>query len=182
VNASLFHAENMHMLRNKEGGFIHNLVLGSLVLIGVLAVAAGYLMDRNQRGLSIAESTRIAREQIPIIRDALMACFVTWPAGNNGTGNHPPYPATPGVGAWGSINDLVCPGAGTSLWTAIRYNVPNAPVYMAQWQYQNVASGIYIKLEAASPDGNAVVQQVATRIPASEKTVTASSLTIQLMQ
>lgn len=170
------------MRTRKQQGFIHNMVIAALVLMGVMTVGYGYLSDRNQRGLSIAESVRIAREQITLIRDALTTCYITWPAGNNGTANHPVYPLTPSVTEYGSINDLVCPGAAANLWTAINYPAPVAPPYMVQWQYKNTATGIFIKLEASTLDGNAVVAQVEKRIPADDKTVQADSIVIRLLQ
>lgn len=171
---------NIFPVKN-QFGFIQNIILGSLILLGVAVMGLNVLSERNQRGLSIAESTKTARAQLEIIRDALSACRVTWPAGNNGTGFHVMYPATPGVGSWGDVNALVCPGAGSNIWTAIKYSPPVAPRAVSAWQYQNTASGIFVKIESSEDDGNGVIAQVALRIPAAEKTVTSSSLIIKLM-
>lgn len=166
--------------RHSQFGFIHNLILPSLAILGIVVVGIGAVMDRNQRGISIAESTTRARDQLTTIRDALTLCRVTWPGGNNGTGFNVNYPATPGAGTWGDVSAIICPGPSANLWTALNISLPPAPNWVSGWQYQNSASGILLKIDALQQDGEYVLAQVAQRIPATEKTLTTTSLQIKL--
>ena len=154
------------------------------MLLGVVIVGVGALMERNQRGLAIAEVTTRVRDQLTTLRDAITLCRITWPGGNNGTGFNVNYPATPGVDTWGNVADLICPGAnggaGANLWTALNVSLPPGSNTVSTWQYQNSGAGIFVKLDALDQDGEYVLAQVAQRIPAADKTLTTNTLQIRL--
>lgn len=158
-----------------QRGFIQNLILPSLVLLGIVIGSLNYLLDTNQRGRAISENAQKARNHISVVRDALTVCRVTWPAGDNGTGVNVNYPATPGGGEWGPIENLVCPGSGTNLWVATNYMLSQYAADVDPWQYQNTTNGIKIRIASKNQDGDFILKQVAQRLSAGEQDLNTAS-------
>lgn len=171
-------------MRRFQKGFIQNLILPSLILMGVVVMGWGQIMNQNQVGLNIARSADLAREQLAQVRSVLNWCRVMYPGGDNGMGHHKNMPASPLDESWVSLRTITCPGnvAAGSIWAAAKANLSMPALYLAEWEYRVIAGGVYLRLSVASPGdsyGRSVLEQVARRLHASEKNLTGDTLEIK---
>lgn len=172
-------------VRTKQRGFIHNLILPSLILMSVAVMGWGYLMNRNQEGIRIAHAVDLARTQLVQIQGVLNWCRVMYPGANNGLAHHKNMPASPVDGSWLQMRAAVCPGAvaAGSLWEAAHDQLAAPSNLVAEWEYRVTAAGVFLRLSVGSagdPLGRAVLAQFASRIHAAQKTLAGDTLEIKL--
>lgn len=172
-------------MRTKQYGFIHNLILPSLILMSVAVMGWGYLMNRNQEGIRIAQAVDLARTQMVQIQGVLNWCRVMYPGANNGLAHHKNMPASPSDGSWIQMRAAVCPGAvaAGTLWEAAHDQLAAPSILLNEWEYQILATGVYLRLSVRTPGeplGRAVLTQFASRIHAAQKTLAGDTLVIKL--
>lgn len=152
-------------IRPSERGFILSYILVALVILVITVQGLRLITD----GMDVqARTTDEAKEellrQIGQIRATLQLCAVLFPAGNNGTGFHPSYPATP---VSGQLRDAECPGVpngNKNIWTSgqVGHLLPKIPMGFGEWQYINDADSIRITLDPVSA-GDVVASTIVTR-------------------
>ena len=170
-----------------QSGFIHNLILPSLLLMGVVMAGISHMYGQSRTTQNIAASVDTARVQLEQIRAVLNLCYVVYPTGNNGiTPAYRNYPASPMDGSWTSMRDAECPGdPGRTVWLTARETLTTPGMYISGWEYQNTAAGVKVRVSAAAAGdtrGQAVLSQIASRIDSSQKTVTADTVEILIVQ
>lgn len=170
-------------MKKYQRGFLHNLVLSALVLMGVVLMGWGYMQNQNQAGVAIARSVDTTRAQMDQVQKVLGWCRVMYPAGDNGTGFHKNLPGSPLDSSWVALRNVVCPGdtASGSIWLAAREQLGVPGQFLNEWEYRNVAAGVYLRTSvqsAGDPLALAVLAQVAARLPASQKNLTGDTLEI----
>lgn len=179
-------------IRSKQKGFLQNIILPALVLMGIILAGWNAIAQKNQVGLNIARSTDEARAQIKKIEDVLKWCKVVFPGGNNGRTYaagaeiHVVFPSSPADGSWIPARNIDCPGSGKNLWLASGEFLGQPPLYLTEWEYLNDSTGIYVRTstENSNAYGIAVLKQVSLRLHSSQYTFTNSNsaLRIKLIQ
>ena len=144
-----------------------------LATIALASLAATYIA-KSQRGVAQSQFNQDVKNSLTdpytISRSRISGCAITYPAGNNGTGFHLVYPATP---ASGLVADLTCPGQSGSnnLWYGT-----GGLTFAAQhrsflpWRYVNDATNIRITITAAvanNPTLQGIMDVLVQRIGAS---------------
>lgn len=178
--------------QHKQQGFIHNIILPALVVMGIVLAGWSAIANKNQIGLNIARSADEARGQIKKVEDVLKWCKVVYPGGNNGmtysagAEGHVVLPASPADGSWVLARNIVCPGVNKNLWTASGEILTKPALYLTDWDYLNDSTGVYIRAsaEGGGEYGKAVLKQVSSRLHSSQYTLTNddSTLSIKLIQ
>lgn len=145
----------------------------------------GYLMNRNQEGVRIAQAVDLARTQMNQIQGVLNWCRVMYPGANNGLTHHKNMPASPVDGSWIQMRSAVCPGAvaAGTLWEAAHDQLASPSNLVDEWEYRVVPGGVYLRLSVRTPGealGRAVLAQFASRIHAAQKTLGLDTLEIKL--
>lgn len=163
---------------NKQRGIIHNLILPSLVLVGIVLAGWSAMINKNQVGVNISRTVDDSREQLKKIETTLKWCQVVYPAGNNGfiyapgAESHAVLPRSPDDGSWMPIRNVVCPGvASKNLWLATGDFLPKSGLYLGDWEYQNVDAGVFLRISVDVPGnvyGQAALKQVASRMQAGQ--------------
>jgi len=141
------------------------LILASIVLIGILTAAASTSMNKNQAGMAQNTTAQSIVAQVNLVSGKILKCVADYPAGDNGSGNHAPYPyygtaPNTGVAATGAVSGLYCPGSGAGGTTdATDVNLfsgtdgiflPLPPTGFSAWTYVNDGSNVRILLQASS--------------------------------
>lgn len=162
------------LIRKRQRGLIHNLILPSLVLTGIVLAGWSQMINKNQIGQNIARSVDESRAQLVKIQTALKWCQVVYPSGDNGkvyapgAEAHSILPASPDGGGWVSVRQLVCPGAPSkTLWAATGDTLPLAGLYLGDWEYLNNDTGVYLRISvdtSGNEYGQAVLKQISTRL------------------
>ena len=119
----------------------------ALFAIG-LVVLLGFVASTTARNGARAQQFHDTKDQMVAQRDLianmLLLCRAVYPDGNNGTGFHPSYPATPGGGL---VTSLICPKPATSIWSGdASAMAPRALIGFSSWSYVNDATSIRIYL------------------------------------
>ncbi|GBG14616.1 succinyl-diaminopimelate desuccinylase [Novimethylophilus kurashikiensis] len=173
-------------MMKKQRGFLHHLILPTLILISVVVSSMGLLYTQNQQGITIARSVDTTREQMTQIRNVLNWCRVMYPASNNGSGlgKNLNLPSSPGNSSWVQFRNIQCPGDTSQSLLMAAHDMLSVPgSFLNEWEYRNTASGVFIRTSvqtAGDPNGQAVLAQVATRLPASQKNLTGDTLEITI--
>jgi len=152
--------------RDRQRGFSAiTLILASIVLIGVLTAAASMSMNKNQSGMAQSTAAQSIVAQTNLISGKILKCVADYPAGDNGSGNHVPYPyygtaPNTGVAATGAVSGLYCPGsgsAGTSDATDANLFSGTDGIFLSPqpsgfsaWSYVNDGTNVRILLQASS--------------------------------
>lgn len=173
---------------HKQKGFIHNIILPSLIIMGIVLAGWSAIANKNQVGLNIARSADEARGQIKKIEDVLKWCKVIYPGGNNGrtyaagAEGHVVLPASPADGSWVSARNLDCPGSGKNLWLASGEILTQPALYLTDWEYLNDSTGVYIRASAdgAGDYGKAVLKQISLRMHVAQYTFTNANATLSI--
>lgn len=167
----------------KQRGFAAYVFL-VIAMLSLTAVVAAKMSRAGGQQQWNFETKNTVLDQSKIIRTRIIGCAIAFPAGNNGTGFHPRFPATPGTGL---VSDLVCPGqaAPNNLWTGVGgMTLAAAPGGFSAWTYNNDGSSIRISIQAVvgTTDRAAmnVLDAIAVRIGSNASRVGAT-LTITLM-
>lgn len=167
-----------------QGGFALVYVLAAIFLMGVLS--AGMALAFRSNGQASGQQALAAQlvAQANLVRQKISQCAVEFPAGDNGTGFHPSYPATP---VSGLVSDLACPGApvgANNLWTGTDGTfLPRPPTGFTAWTYVNDATSVRIQIQTNNPVGwSAAMSQALTRFSPSEATRVTTSLTHDTLQ
>lgn len=168
--------------RKTQQGFLQNLIIPALLLVGVVLMGWGQVFQAASNGQAVARSVDTARAQMDQIHKALDWCRVMYPAGDNGTGVHKNLPGSPLDGSWTPVRTIICPGASTmTLWAATRTQLGAPGVHLGEWEYKNIASGVYLRASvtvAGDPDARGVLSQLAARLPVAQKNLTGDTLEI----
>ncbi len=177
--------------QQRQRGLIHNLILPSLVLVGLVLAGWSAIANKNQVGLNIGRSVDESREQLKKLSTALKWCQVVYPAGNNGqvyapgAEKHVILPASPADGSWVSARTLVCPGlADRTLWAATGDFLPKPGLYLGDWQYRNDDTGVYLRISvdaAGNEYGRAVLRQMSLRLQDGQFALTDDGDTLQIL-
>lgn len=100
--------------------------------------------------------------QAALIRSRVLACAIDYPAGDNGSGFQPRYPAAPTATA---VSTLLCPGSGRNLWNGDDgVNLPPALSGVAPWSYVNDATSIRIAVTAGNGERAALLVDAAAQL------------------
>ncbi len=174
-------------MRKYQSGFLHNLLVPTLLIFGVMLAALSQINNTNVKGQAIAASVDTTRMQLTQIRQALTLCRTIYPSGDNLTGFNPVYPKTTG-GTWESVRVVKCPvdNTGTNeinLWLVAKGQMTNQGAFLLDWEYKNDAGGVKVRLRtevAGDQYGNAVLSQVASRLHVDEKTLNADELIVKM--
>lgn len=169
----------------RQAGFIHNLILPALILMGIVISNLGLMYLQNQQGVTIARSVDTTRGQLQQIQQALAWCRVMYPGANNGNAAVPSnknLPASPVDGSWVPVRNIQCPGDLTqTLWQASHDMLAMPGSFLNEWEYRNIVGGVYVRTSvqaAGDENGRAVLAQVATRLAPSQKNLTGDTLEI----
>lgn len=172
-----------------QRGFLQNFIIPSLVLVGIVLTGLIAMHGSGRAALNITESVDSARAQLVRIRQTINWCRAAYPAGDNGLAGHKAYPGSPVNGDWVKVRDLTCPGyvdAGqpVNIWRAAGELLDSPGLYLGDWEYRIAPDGaVALRLASATTGdsyGQAVLKQVAARLHASEKNLSADTLEIYL--
>lgn len=176
---------------NKQRGFLHNLVIPALMMMGIVLAGWGYMMNQNQVGQNVGRSVDNARTQLEKIQNVLNWCRVMYPNGNNGLGgSQPSMPGSPVDGSWVPARDITCPGApAITVWLAAHDQLSMPGQFLGEWEYRyvptGVGAGVFLRVStavASDVNGRAVLTQVASRLHASQKNLSGDTLVITISQ
>ncbi|GAA4030040.1 hypothetical protein [Actimicrobium antarcticum] len=115
-----------------------------------LFVLLGFVATNTARNNARAEIFHATKDQMVAQRDLianmLVLCRAVYPDGNNGTGFHPSYPATPGDSL---VASLLCPKPMLSIWSGDASAMKPRPLAgFTPWTYVNDATSIRIAVTA----------------------------------
>lgn len=168
-------------MKNQKG-FIQNLILPALVLIGIALTGLGYISNTSASARAITASVDLTRDQLQQIRETLNWCRVVYPAGDNGvTAQSRNLPDSPVDGSWVSIRDIRCPGDPSSpIWNIAKSMLTKQGPFLADWEYRNHTSGVWVRISAANSNENGltVIKRVATRLQPGQFSMTGNTLEI----
>ena len=121
--------------------------------------------------------------QSDLISNTLLLCRTIFPSGDNGTGFHAAYPATPGDGLVASI---VCPGQSPALiWSGDSRSVaPRALPGFTAWTYVNDVTSIRITTSTVTPGipfFEDLLDAVVTKVGPAQASRSVDTLTITLV-
>jgi hypothetical protein len=126
-------------------------VLFSLALLSLTIAAVSRNSINADAGRRQAEVSDALVQQVEVIRSKILACGLTYPAGNNGLGYRLAFPAVPSSAL---VADLQCPGAPTGqkeLWAGQDgIYAPQVPMGLSAWQFQHDAASMRISIQIAS--------------------------------
>lgn len=167
----------MNKIRSQSGFAFLPLVIGSALLLSSIVA---YTVYRSGRApvIQIANDTATVNRiysEYSLIRSVLIACSSAFPAGDNGTGFKPSYPAATTAAL---VSGLTCPGNATSIWDSsnLMY-APRVVTGYTAWTYTNNASGLQIMTTAADATKAALLTRALSKI---EATASVSSLTLTI--
>ncbi|MFT5590252.1 MAG: hypothetical protein ACI9ZF_002437 [Bradyrhizobium sp.] len=152
-----------------------------------LFVLLGFVASSTARNNARAEMFHATKDQMVAQRDLianlLVLCRTVYPDGDNGTGFHPSYPATPGGGL---VTSLVCPKtAPRSIWSGDASAMKPRPMAgFTPWSYINDATSIRIEItanEAASTFYQNLLDAVIVKIGNAQAVRNGDTLTITLV-
>lgn len=132
-------------------GFVVAYVLFALTIMSLAIAAYARMRNGADNGVQMERVKDTLVQQADLIRSKLLVCATSFPNGDNGSGFHPTYPATP---ASGLVKDLACPGQGTAvgnLWKGTDgIYEPPAIVELTGWHYVNDATSVRISNSASA--------------------------------
>ena len=163
---------------DKQAGFsILSLLFVGAGLIAALAFLLAGLGPNVSAQVSNQKSVQL-QAQAQLIVHRIGKCAADYPAGDNGSGVHKPYPA----GAGGAVSDLICPGSGQNLWSGNDgVYLPSPPAGFSGWTYSNALPAV-IEISSVQPGAqSAVLATAATRL-GSVASATADTLTIKVIE
>lgn len=135
------------LFKRRQSGFVVAHLFFAIAMMGIVAAGFAAMSRDNASGKWKVETRKTLMAQASLIRDRIILCGVTYPSGNNGTGNHVAYPATP---VSGQAVDLLCPGnpdTNKSIWTGRNGAIyPVLPSGFSAWQYVNDATNMRISV------------------------------------
>lgn len=162
-----------------QQGFISYLQL-AIVLLAVFSVASAQMIRSGNTEQYIFSTRTAIIDQAELIRSRIFFCTINFPAGDNGTGIRPRFPATP---TSNNVRDAICPGSASNLWTASSSIIlPSPPAGFSEWQYQNDGAGLRISISASSATNTTsmkALRMASTRL--SNATLSNSTLSILVM-
>jgi hypothetical protein len=126
-------------------------LLAFIALLSIVTMSLSQMTRGATRSRLNFDTSMALHEQAQLIRNRILVCAVAYPVGDNGTGFHPTYPATPGSGL---LRDAVCPGqpAPGNLWSGTGgLLLPPPPRGFAPWTLSNDAASLRIALAALDP-------------------------------
>jgi hypothetical protein len=177
----------VHTLRRMPaaaGGFAAATALVGIALFVLLGVAAATIARGNAKARLFHEIKEEMVAQSDLILNTLLLCRTIYPAGDNGTGAHRQYPATP---ADGTVAALTCPGQGAvSLWSGdARAMAPRRLPGFSAWRYVNDAASVRI-LTTVTAASTAYYQDlldaVVAKVGPAQAVRSGDTLTITLIQ
>lgn len=166
------------------GGFAAATALFGIALFVLLGVAASTIARGNAKARLFHETKEQMIAQSDLILNTLLLCRTVFPAGDNGTGWHVSYPATP---ADGTVASLTCPGQGTaSIWSGdARAMAPRRLPGFSAWRYVNDTASVRISTTVTAA-GTAYYQDlldaVAAKVGPAQAVRSGDTLTITLIQ
>ena len=119
-----------------------------LAMLSIVALSYSQITRSAAVSQHNYDSRQSIINQYQIIRSRIISCAIQYPGGNNGTGFHIQYPATP---TGNLVSNLTCPGQSGSnnLWTGTGGSqLPLVPPEFNNWTYVNDATSIRISLTA----------------------------------
>lgn len=143
-------------------------LLVAVVMTGLLTAA----MLHNNSGASQAPANSksgLLIAQAQVIRSQIVRCATDFPAGDNGTANHKPYPLGAGV----DVSTLTCPGSGTVPTVDVADDLVFSgkdgvfmPVQIQDfgtWKYTNDAASVRISVDAVDARWDAAIAKSVTK-------------------
>lgn len=126
-------------------------VLFAITIMSLAIAALARMRNGADNGVQMEKVKETLVQQADLIRSKLLVCATSFPNGDNGSGVHPTYPATPSSGL---VKDLACPGQGAvigNLWKGTDgiYEPPSI-VELTGWQYINDATSVRITNSASA--------------------------------
>jgi hypothetical protein len=159
-------------------------ILTFIALVAIVTAAMAKFGRDSVRSRLNFETSSALLEQSQLIRNRLLVCGVSFPAGDNGTGFHPIYPPTP---VSGLLADAQCPGQPlpNNLWTGSGgLRLPPSPHGFEQWRYQNDSTSVRVSIAprvAGDASALGLVDKVIPRIGDSAARV-GDALTVTILQ
>ena len=172
-----------YKMKAYQRGFISYVFL-VIALLAIVGFAAAKMSRAGTHEKWTFDARNTILDQYTTIRTRVISCGINYPSGNNGTGFHIRFPATP---VSTLVSDMVCPGQtlANNLWTGVGgLTAPVPPAGFSPWIYTNDGTSIRISLTATvgTTDLQAmrVLNATATKL-GSIATVVGPVLTITLM-
>lgn len=171
------------MRKYRQQGFVAY-VFVVIAMLSIVAIAASKMSLGGGQAQWKFETRKALLDQSNIIRSRVIACGISYPSGDNGSGFHPRFPATPTSGL---VVDMVCPGqpAPNNLWTGVGgMSLRASPGGFSGWKYTNDGANIRISIQAnvgiSDIGANAILDTIRARIGANASR-SGAVLTIILM-
>jgi len=172
---------------HRQSGFsvLTLLLLAATLLAGLAFVFIGG--GHNVQGQLNAQKTAQLVAQAQLIVHRITKCATDYPAGDNGTAFHKPYPKDTNPGAL-AVSALICPGNNQSLWSGVDGVYAPTPIAdFGVWTYTN-ANPAVIAITTDKPDPfNAAIAQAVSKIGAAVASVTtvnvaSDTLTVKVIE
>lgn len=168
----------------KNRGLILGQILFSLAVLAIVVSSISAMTRNSADRERVSNLTDTITREAEIIRAKLLSCVISYPAGDNGTGFHPEYPARP---ASGLVADLACPGAPSAsgdIWPGQDgISIPPVANGLSSWSYENDATSIRISISSIPGDtpAKAAINTAAKRF-GSDASITANMVTFTLIR
>jgi hypothetical protein len=169
---------------HRQSGFsvLTLLLLAATLLAGLTFVFIGG--DPNVQGQLNAQKAAQLVAQAQLIVHRITKCATDYPAGDNGTAFHKPYPKDANSGAL-AVSALTCPGNNSqNLWSGV--DGVYAPVPIADfgvWMYtNNTAAAIAITTNKPDPYSAAIAQAVSKIGATATSNIAGDTLTVEVIK
>jgi len=133
--------------RRLQGGIaIFSMLLILLVVLGALSSIVLSASSRAQSGTQQWTAGNQLVAQANLIRSKILDCSAR--AGNNGSTNHPSFPAATTAAA---VSSLTCPASATLVFDGLDgVFLPVPPADFSAWAYTNTSGSVIIAISASS--------------------------------
>jgi type II secretory pathway pseudopilin PulG len=175
---------------HRQSGFS---MLTLLLLAATLAAALVFVVvggGPNVQGQLNAQKAAQLVAQAQLVVHRITKCATDYPAGDNGTTYHKPYPkdGNTGVPVALAVTALVCPGNNQNLWSGVDGTYPPAPIAdFGAWTYTNANPAVItITTTKLETNGVAITQAVSkmgsTVASATTGSVAGDTLTVKVIE
>jgi hypothetical protein len=172
---------------HRQSGFsvLTLLLLAAALLAGLTFVFIGG--GPNVQAQLNAQKAAQLVAQAQLIVHRITKCATDYPAGDNGTAFHKPYPLDTNPGSL-PVTSLICPGNNQNLWSGVDGVYAPSPIAdFGVWKYTN-ANPAVIAITTDKPDPyNAAIAQAVNKIgitvaSATTTSVAGDTLTVEVIK